>query len=63
MGAIRSSEGGPAATYARDVAADTIVQNLIPMLADSELPLRVVDGDRPVGVVDRSAVLHAMMES
>jgi hypothetical protein len=33
------------------------------MLADSELPLRIVDGDRPVGVIDRSAVLHAMMEN
>jgi glycine betaine/proline transport system ATP-binding protein len=53
-------ERGP--SYARDVAADTVVQDLIPMLADSELPLRVVDGDRAVGVVDRSAVLHAMME-
>ena len=48
--------------YARDVAADTVVQDLIPMLADSDLPLRVVEGGSQVGVVDRSAVLHAMME-
>lgn len=48
--------------YARDVAADTVVQELIPMVADSDLPLRVVDGLEMVGVVDRTAVMHAMME-
>jgi glycine betaine/proline transport system ATP-binding protein len=63
MAAIPNADASPSATYARDVAADTVVQDLIPMLADSELPLRIVDGDRPVGVIDRSAVLHAMMEN
>ena len=63
MAAIPTGDASPSATYARDVAADTVVQDLIPMLADSELPLRIVDGDRPVGVIDRSAVLHAMMEN
>ena len=53
---------GDGRQYARDVAADTVVQDLIRLVADSELPLRVVDGDRTVGVIDRVAVMHAMME-
>jgi glycine betaine/proline transport system ATP-binding protein len=59
MAAASPGDGG---RYARDVSADTVVQELIPMLADSELPLRVVDGDETVGVVDRAAVMHAMIE-
>jgi glycine betaine/proline transport system ATP-binding protein len=53
---------GDGRQYARDVAVDTVVQELIPLVAESDLPLRVVDGEQMVGVVDRVAVMHAMME-
>jgi glycine betaine/proline transport system ATP-binding protein len=59
---MAAASAGDGERYARDVSADTVVQELIPMLADSELPLRVVDGGEAVGVVDRAAVMHAMME-
>jgi glycine betaine/proline transport system ATP-binding protein len=48
--------------YARDVAADTIVQELISIVAETDLPIRVVEDGRMVGVVDRSAVLEALEE-
>jgi glycine betaine/proline transport system ATP-binding protein len=53
---------GDGQTYARDVPASTIVQDLIPMVAGSDLPLRVVDAGEMVGVVDRVAVMRAMIE-
>jgi glycine betaine/proline transport system ATP-binding protein len=59
---MAAAPAGDGRQYARDVSADTVVQELIPMLADSELPLRVVEGDEMVGVIDRAAVMHAMME-
>jgi glycine betaine/proline transport system ATP-binding protein len=48
--------------YAGDVAATTIVQDILPMVVGSDRPFRVVDGDAQVGVVDRRAVLTAMVE-
>ena len=48
--------------YARDVAADTVVQELISIVAETDLPIRVVEDGRMVGVVDRSAVLEALEE-
>ena len=59
---MAAASEGDGRQYARNVSADTVVQELIPLLADSELPLRIVDGDQTVGVVDRAAVMHAMME-
>ena len=59
---MADAPAGDGRQYARDVSADTVVQELIPMLADSELPLRVVEGDEMVGVIDRAAVMHAMTE-
>jgi glycine betaine/proline transport system ATP-binding protein len=59
---MAAASEGDGQQYARDVSADTVVQELIPLLADSELPLRIVEGDQTVGVVDRAAVMHAMME-
>jgi glycine betaine/proline transport system ATP-binding protein len=41
-----------------DVA--TVVRDAIPLLAASERPLVAVEGDRPVGIVDRGAVLTAI---
>jgi glycine betaine/proline transport system ATP-binding protein len=44
------------------VPAETLLQDLIPLVADTDEPLRVVDGERTVGVVDRSAVMRALVE-
>ncbi|MGH2630502.1 MAG: quaternary amine ABC transporter ATP-binding protein [Actinomycetota bacterium] len=44
------------------VAPSTIVQALIPMVADADRTIRVVDGDDLVGLVDRSAVMAALVE-
>ena len=57
-----ASADGNGHRYARDVPAGTVVQDLIPMVADSDLPLRVVDGDRMIGMVDRVTVMRALLE-
>ena len=54
-----SANGG---TYAGEVAATTVLQDVLPLVANSDLPLRVVDGDRTIGVVDRTAVMTALLE-
>jgi len=51
-----------AAEYAGDVAAATVVQDLLPLVAEERRPFRVVDDGAQIGVVDRSAVLAAMIE-
>ena len=48
--------------YASDIAPDTVVQDLLPLVVHSDLPLRVTEGDTAIGVVDRTAVLTAMLE-
>jgi glycine betaine/proline transport system ATP-binding protein len=50
------------ADYAGDVAATTIVQDLLSMVVNEHRPYRVVDGAAQIGVVDRAAVLAAMVE-
>jgi len=44
------------------VTPDTVVQDLLPLVADSDEVVRVVDGDDVLGVVDRRAVLGSLME-
>ena len=46
-----------------DGCAGTIVQDLIPMVADADRTIRVVDGDVVVGVVDRGSVMTAWSRS
>ena len=58
---MRSTNGD--GEYAGDVAAATIVQDLLPRVVNEHRPYRVVDGDAQVGVVDRTAVLEAMIEA
>ena len=53
---------GDGQTYASDVTPDTVVQDLLPLVVHSDLPLRVIEGDTTIGVVDRTAVLTAMLE-
>ncbi len=57
---MRTGDG--AGDYAGDVPAATIVQDILPMVVGSERPFRVVDGGAQIGVVDRRAVLAAMVE-
>jgi glycine betaine/proline transport system ATP-binding protein len=52
-----SSADGPA------VAPTTVVQDLIPMVADGDRVIRVVDGGEVLGVVDRAAVMGALIEA
>ncbi|MEX0651389.1 MAG: glycine betaine/L-proline ABC transporter ATP-binding protein [Actinomycetota bacterium] len=44
------------------VGPATVVQELIPMVADADRTIRVVDGDDLLGLVDRSAVMAALVE-
>ena len=45
------------------VSPTTVVQDLIAMVADGDRPIRVVDGDTLLGVVDRAAVMSALIEA
>ena len=56
-----SSGNGQA--YGSDISPDTVVQELLPLVVNSDLPLRVTEGDVTIGVVDRTAVLTAMLEA
>jgi CBS-domain-containing membrane protein len=47
---------------AASVAADTVVQDLLPLVADSDRVLRVMDGEETIGVIDRSSVMTALIE-
>ncbi len=53
---------GNGQTYGSDISPDTVVQELLPLVVNSDLPLRVIEGDATIGVVDRTAVLTAMLE-
>ncbi len=53
---------GDASDYAGDVAAATVVQDLLPMLVEEHRPYRVIDDGAQIGIVDRTAVLSAMIE-
>ncbi len=58
---MRPVNGG--ADYAGDVAASMIVQGLLEMVVNEHRPYRVVDDGAQIGVVDRTAVLEAMIEA
>jgi glycine betaine/proline transport system ATP-binding protein len=59
--AIMRSMNGEA-DYAGDVDAAEVVQSLLPKVVHEHRPFRVVDRGAQVGVVDRTAVLEAMIE-
>jgi glycine betaine/proline transport system ATP-binding protein len=44
------------------VAPGTLLQELIPLVAASDGPVRVVEGDETIGVIDRTAVMKALIE-
>jgi glycine betaine/proline transport system ATP-binding protein len=60
--AIMAPVNGEAAGDGPMVAAETHVQELIPMVAEADRTIRVMDGDACVGVVDRTAVIRALVE-
>src|SRR3989475_2688895 len=57
---MRSTDGET--DFAGDVPADAILASLLPLVVGDERPFRVVDGGTQVGIVDRTAVLAAMVE-
>jgi glycine betaine/proline transport system ATP-binding protein len=58
---MRSADGER--DYAGEVAADAIVQSLLPLVAKDDRPFRVVADGTQIGVVDRRAVVAAMVEA
>ncbi len=59
---MEPASGGNGQTYGSDISPDTVVQELLPLVVHSDLPLRVTEDDLTIGVVDRTAVLTAMLE-
>jgi glycine betaine/proline transport system ATP-binding protein len=59
---MESVSSGDGQVYGSDISPDTVVQELLPLVVNSDLPLRVTEGDVTIGVVDRTAVLTAMLE-
>jgi glycine betaine/proline transport system ATP-binding protein len=57
---MRSTDGET--DFAGDVPADAILGSLLPLVVKDERPYRVVDGGTQVGIVDRTAVLVALVE-
>jgi glycine betaine/proline transport system ATP-binding protein len=48
--------------YGRDIRPETVVQELIPLVTESDELLRVVDGTEVLGVVGRRAVMESLIE-
>ncbi|HEV8563598.1 MAG TPA: glycine betaine/L-proline ABC transporter ATP-binding protein [Actinomycetota bacterium] len=44
------------------VTPETVVQDMIAIVAESDLTIRVVEGDQVIGLVDRAAVMQALLE-
>ena len=57
------ASSGNGQAYSNDISPDTVIQDLLPLVVNSDLPLRVTEGDATIGVVDRTAVLTAMLEA
>jgi glycine betaine/proline transport system ATP-binding protein len=58
---MRSTDGdgsgdGPAVT------PETVLQEMIAVVADSDRTIRVIEDDRVIGLVDRAALMHALLE-
>jgi glycine betaine/proline transport system ATP-binding protein len=54
---------GAGPEYGGDVSPDTVVQDLLPLVVRSDRPLRVLEDGRMLGVVDRTAVMSALIET
>jgi glycine betaine/proline transport system ATP-binding protein len=60
--AIMRPVNGHGAAEGPTVSPATVVQELIPMVAEADRTIRVVDGEDLVGLVDRNAVMAALVE-
>jgi glycine betaine/proline transport system ATP-binding protein len=60
--AIMRPVNGNAPTGGPEVAPATIVQELIPLVAEADRTIRVVDGGDVVGLIDRGSVMAALVE-
>jgi glycine betaine/proline transport system ATP-binding protein len=60
--AIMAPANGDALADGPSVTADTVVQSLIPMVAEADRKIRVMEGEVVIGVVDRGAVMRALVE-
>ena len=60
--AIMRAVNGDTPADGPSVSADTLVQELIPLVAEADRTIRVLEGDLVVGVVDRGAVMRALVE-
>ena len=59
---IMTPANGNAPSDGPTVTPDTVIQELLPLVADSDQVIRVVDEDRVIGLVDRRAVVGALVE-
>ena len=57
---MRATDG--AVDYGGDVDAATVIQELLPIVVKTDRPIRVMDDGQQIGLLDRTAVLEAMME-
>jgi glycine betaine/proline transport system ATP-binding protein len=60
--AIMRPTNGKGPSDGPTVAAGTVVQELIPMVAEADRLIRVVDDGEVVGIIDRDAVMAALVE-
>jgi glycine betaine/proline transport system ATP-binding protein len=60
--AIMRPTNGKGPSDGPTVAAGTVVQELIPMVAEADRVIRVVDNGEVVGIIDRDAVMTALVE-
>ncbi|MCC6221905.1 MAG: betaine/proline/choline family ABC transporter ATP-binding protein [Thermoleophilia bacterium] len=59
---IMAPQTGKAGGGQAAVAPETLLRELIPLVAASDAPVRVVEGNETVGIVDRAAVINALIE-
>jgi glycine betaine/proline transport system ATP-binding protein len=59
---MKPAPSGDGQPFGGSVPVDTVVQELIAMVSGSDLPLRVLDGEETVGIIDRTAVMSALIE-
>ena len=53
---------GDGRSFGGDVRPEMVVQELLPLVVNTDLPLRVVEDSQTLGVVDRTAVMSALIE-
>jgi glycine betaine/proline transport system ATP-binding protein len=60
--AIMAPVNGGAPAEGPVVSAETVVQELIPMVAEADRTIKIMEGDVCIGIVDRGAVMRALVE-